>query len=495
MGSGTEARGDGLARAGGAGGPGPGVEAPETRRWERRRRGTARGAGPALSPDAAAGRAAERLCTACGGRMRPFLEIPEVPVASCLLMPDEEEARECPRGDLRLGFCAGCGFVRNLAFDPGRARYSERYEETQGYSPTFRRFHERLARELIERHDLRGKRVVEIGCGKGEFLALLCRLGPNVGVGFDPAFDPDRGVLAGLPHVRVERSFFTSGTKVAPADLVCCKMTLEHVRPVARFVRDARGALRPGSRSVAFFQVPDADRILRECAFEDLYYEHCSYFTPGSLARLFRSEGYEVERISSLYGGQYLAIEARYTDGFDGFGGVPLEAEEPPEETARLVERFADRYRARVGAWRRRLREAARRGSVALWGSGSKAVAFLSAADPEGVVGRVVDVNPHRQGTFMPGSGRPIVAPGTLRRDPPATVVVMNPVYREEIAADLDGMGLAPRLLVLGEEDADGAETGRAEVRGEAKAEVRTETRGEARGEVRGEARAEGAGR
>jgi threonine dehydrogenase-like Zn-dependent dehydrogenase len=93
----------------------------------------------------------------------------------------------------------------------------------------------------------------------------------------------------------------------------------------------------------------------------------------------------------------------------------------------------------------------ARGGRVAVWGSGSKGVSFLGAigAGAAEAVSCVVDINPHRQGRFMVGTGHPIVAPAALREAAPATVVVMNPIYRREVADLLGGLGLEPELLAL----------------------------------------------
>ena len=81
-------------------------------------------------------------------------------------------------------------------------------------------------------------------------------------------------------------------------------------------------------------------------------------------------------------------------------------------------------------------------------------VAVLGALDLEdGVVVRVVDINPHKAGHYLPGTGQEVVLPAALADDPPSLVVVMNPIYRKEIAADLEGMGLRPVLLAVGEDD------------------------------------------
>ena len=131
----------------------------------------------------------EIICHSCGVHgVSIFCEFRSVPVHSVLLMPTREIAVNFPKGDVELGFCQNCGFVFNTAFDPGMHEYSSKYEETQGFSPTFNAFHRRLATRLIERYDLHHKNIIEIGCGKGEFLTLLCEMGENRGVGFDPSY-------------------------------------------------------------------------------------------------------------------------------------------------------------------------------------------------------------------------------------------------------------------------------------------------------------------
>jgi hypothetical protein len=59
-----------------------------------------------------------------------------------------------------------------------------------------------------------------------------------------------------------------------------------------------------------------------------------------------------------------------------------------------------------------------------------------------------VDVNPGLQGHFVGGTGLPIVAPEDLRRDPPQSVIVMNPIYSPEIREMLDTLGLEQTELV-----------------------------------------------
>ncbi|MBI2951821.1 methyltransferase domain-containing protein [bacterium] len=385
-------------------------------------------------------------CPSCGAAdVSTFYEVEQVPVHSVLLMPTQAEALDYPRGDIVLGFCRGCGFIFNVAFDPEMPEYSSRYEETQGFSPTFNAFHRDLAGHLIERHDLRGKEIVEIGCGKGEFLTLLCELGGNRGVGFDPAYVSERNRSEAKGQITFIKDFYSEKYAHHRGDLICCKMTLEHIPRPAELVSLLRRSIGDRRDTVLFFQVPDVTRILREGAFWDIYYEHCSYFSPGSLARLFRGCGFDVLALERAYGDQYLMIEGRPGDG--ACSGVQ---EEDREALARDVARFSGDIRRRLDAWRGVLRQIRQEGRRAvLWGSGSKGVAFLTTLGVRDEVAYVVDINPYRKGTYMAGTGQEIVSPCFLREYRPDVVIAMNPMYREEILWDLRQMGLSPEVITV----------------------------------------------
>lgn len=389
---------------------------------------------PPLSPEPGA-------CPACDAPgLQAFYDVPDVPVNSCILMASREEALSYPRGHLRLALCPSCGFVTSTRFDP-TLEYSARYEETQGFSATFNAFARRLAQDLVDRHGLRGKTVLEIGCGKGEFLVELCERGQNRGIGVDPGYHPERTKTAA--QVEFVRDFFDEREPYNQTDAVICRHTLEHIARPRELVRSIRQ--QAGDREVTvFFEVPDVLRVLQEGAFWDLYHEHCSYFTPGSLARLFRQERFEVTELELAYADQYILLTARPTAGPTA-PRLPLEHD--LEAVRDAVRGFERACRRQLDGFGDQLRAAAARGErTALWGSGSKGVAFLTTLGPEAPVECVVDINPYRQGRFMPGTGHPIVAPEALVGVRPDHVVVMNPIYVQEVGNDLARLSLTPQL-------------------------------------------------
>jgi SAM-dependent methyltransferase len=353
-----------------------------------------------------------------------------------------EEARRLPRGDIELRLCDSCGFIFNARFDAQLVEYSHRYNPTQAASPSFNRWHRELAERLVERFGLRQKRILEIGCGKGEFLALLAEAGENVGIGFDPACDPGAAPHAERGRVRFVQQNYCEDDAAVMADFVCCKMTLEHIADVRGFLGMLRKSLAPQPKTLVFFQVPDAERILEEVAFWDIYYEHCSYFTSESLRHAFEQTGFDVLEVDREYSGQYLTLTAHPTGTF-----ATGRAESESPRTRQAVQHFQRQLTQKMQQWRARLtreRESGRR--VVAWGGGSKGVAFANAMSDAGLE-FIVDINPKRQHTYVPVTGQRIVSPEFLCEYRPGLVVVMNPVYKNEVARTLSDLGLNPELV------------------------------------------------
>ena len=226
-------------------------------------------------------------------------------------------------------------------------------------------------------------------------------------------------------------------------------MTLEHIPHAGEFIATVRRSIADNHETIVFFQIPNARYVLCDVAFWDIYYEHCSYFTKGSLARLFRANGFEVKDLWTVYDDQYLMIEARPVDG--QLGAMPLPDEESAAETLQMVDYFVEHYETKRAEWQHRLAEMKSAGrKVVLWGGGSKGVAFLTTLDQSlDDIAYAVDINPIKTGTFMASTGQEIIAPSFLEAYRPDDVIIMNPVYVDEITSDLQAMGLAPTIYTL----------------------------------------------
>jgi len=391
---------------------------------------------------------AEHSCPNCGHQgLSIFYEVRNVPVHSCLMMSTKEEALDFPCGDIVLAFCDRCGFINNIEFDPKWSAYAPHYEDQQSFSPTFNKFALDLANNLIEKYDLHDKHIVEIGCSKGDFLLLLCELGNNSGVGIDPSVVPGRVKSKAADRVTFIQDYYGEKHARYVGDFICCRHTLEHIQPTAEFISTVRKSIGDRHNVSFFLEIPDNTRVLQNLAFEDIYYEHCSYFSPGALARLFRACSFEVTDLYLDYGDQYLLIEAQPVD-------APSDKVHPFEETvaqvAEDVRHFTRNIQSKLDNWRRNLEQwKAENQRVVVWGSGSKCVAFLTTLDTIDKIEYVVDINPHRHGKFIPGVGKEIMSPEFLKEYRPDKIIVMNAIYCDEIGQMLKEMGVETELIPL----------------------------------------------
>lgn len=387
-------------------------------------------------------------CPCCGsGVLRPFYAVNQIPCHSVLLMDSFEQAVNYPRANLKLSFCESCGFIMNTIFDVSCNDYSQSYEETQHFSSRFNSFAGRLVRRLIDRYDLRNKSVLEIGCGKGEFLGLLCELGNNRGVGIDPGCRPERFPPKWASRIEVIQELYSEEWTHLTADVICCRHTLEHIGPVRELLQTIRSSISDHDDTLVFFEVPDIRIVLEEARFWDIYYEHCSYFSLGSLARLFRSCQFEIIELERDFDDQYALIVARPSASATQ---PQLPEEQDLDELARLVEQFQLQSRLAIQNWQDRLREYHVDGkAVSAWGAGSKCVSFLTTTGLADEVAFATDINPHKQGRFLPATGHPVTSPADLAEQRPDVVVVMNPIYLTEIRAELESMNLRPELIAV----------------------------------------------
>jgi len=383
------------------------------------------------------------VCPVCGSSgTEVFLRRDRVPVHQNILCKNKEAALSVKRGDLLLSVCRHCGFVFNQAFDKLKLDYGEAYDNTQTASAFFEKYLDELTRYLVDERDVRNCRILEIACGKGELLRKLVLNADwaNTGVGFDPSYiGPVDDFVARLGF---EKRFYDeyAGAHL-PADVVICRHVIEHVPDPVGLIVLARKALEGSLRGRAFIETPGVEWILSKGVFWDFFYEHCSYFSSVSLGWAAKFAGLKVLSVKHVFGGQYLWLETGRSNGFHRSFGNPLEIVDLAQSYAKSEGRSILDWKERIDSW-------LKKGQVALWGAGAKGVTLANLVDPDcDRLACLVDLNPSKQGCFVPGTGHPIVDYTELSRLSVRTVCLMNPNYREETLNLLRQAGLGVELI------------------------------------------------
>lgn len=386
------------------------------------------------------------ICPVCDSTdISVFVEINDVPVHCNLLWPSREQALRAPRGDIRLEFCKACGHIFNIAFDPDLMKYDQEYENSLHFSPRFQEYARSLATRLIQHYDLHNKDVIEIGCGKGDFLIMLCELGQNRGTGFDPSYVDGRIESAPEHQFTIIRDFYSERYAKYNADMICCRHMLEHIQFPRDFLNSIRRSIGSRLDTVVFFEVPNVMFTLRDLGIWDLIYEHCGYFTFSSLAHLFSSCGFNVTRLKDGFEGQFLCVDAMPAEDQTDSTASQWNGS---EKVSDRVSMFAHRYSNKVEDLRCELERMKHEGQrTVVWGAGSKGVTLLNTLKLQDQIRYVVDINPNKHGMHVAGTGQKIVEPKFLQEYRPDTVIVMNTIYLSEIRNIMTSMQLSSNFI------------------------------------------------
>jgi hypothetical protein len=377
----------------------------------------------------------------CSTLQQSLIGSQDVPVMMHRLYATAEQARRAPLAKLDLIRCRSCGFVWNVAFDSAKLRYDESYENNQGYSKVFREhMHSRADAVMKTLPAGQPLNYLEVGCGQGTFLNYVAeRAGSRLrnADGFDPAY---RGPAALGTSILFHGEYFdqqASRLLRAPPNVVVSRHTIEHVPDPVSFLRAIRSALGESSEATICVETPDVDWIIANSAIQDFFYEHCSIFTVPALKIALRRAGFQMPHVEAVFGGQYLWATASVgaSDEIATDGGL----EEVISPTGAFIER-----------WRDRVKSARANGRVALWGAGAKGVTFALLVDPAGeLLDHVIDINPEKQGHFLPVSAVPVVSPqagGSLNA---TTIFVMNPIYLREVVEAATAAGISAEFVPI----------------------------------------------
>ena len=372
-------------------------------------------------------------CPACGAAGATVFLSVEVPVNCSALIAYQDEARRATKGPIALACCELCGMIFNAIYEPSLLVYDGSYENSLHFSPAFQAYCTALVQRLVDRYDLRDKTIVEVGCGRGEFLAQLCEAGHNRGLGFDASFRGD----APSPRVRIVPLAYSGDQLDCRADAICCRHVLEHIPEPDVFLRGISSTLTDSQESVFYCETPNAAEVLGGSSLWDIIYPHCSYFTAVSMRRLLERAQFKVLHIGSAFGEQFLAAEA-VAGGSNGEQALTAAPADELEAVRVLVQSFAGRLRNTIDRWAAVIESSRQQGRrLALWGAGAKGVTFLNMVPGAERIDTVVDLNPRKNGTFIPCTGQRIVGPVRLIEDQPDTVILLNPAYQNEVRQSL----------------------------------------------------------
>jgi 2-polyprenyl-3-methyl-5-hydroxy-6-metoxy-1,4-benzoquinol methylase len=325
-------------------------------------------------------------------------------------LPDASSLADDSGVDLTLCQCSGCGLAQ---LDGEPVPYYRKVIRAAGISRTLEESKFQQFREFVQKHSLKEKKIIEIGCGRGEFLSVLARLGVDAyGLEYSEA-----SVAHCLKNgLEVSRGYIESASQRldhGPFDAFLLLMFLEHMPAPNAALGGIHSNLTEDG--VGLVEVPNFDMMLRSNLFSEFIGDHLCYFSRETLGTALLLNGFEIVEFNELRDDYVLSAVVRKRRRLDVTGFAERQSEIKADLEAFIGE-FPEK-------------------KVAIWGAGHQALAVIAMTGIAGKIRYVVDSAPFKQGKFTPATHLPIVAPEMLVADPVDAIIVIAGAYSDEVAA------------------------------------------------------------
>lgn len=364
-------------------------------------------------------------CIVCNGNLHHLIDIKNMP-SSAQKIPCKNELKWDKPITLSMCQCAECGLVQ---LDTEPVDYYKDVIRAGGGTTTMEKLRQeeytRLLNTMKEK-GIEGHNIIEVGCGRGEFLNMWKNVKEPVSVcGIE--HKPDLVKEAKSNGLNVIQMFAEDGTVFpnAPYDAFVQFNFLEHQPNPLEMLKCIYKNLKDGA--IGLVTVPSFEYIMKYDGYYELIRDHIAYYDERTLRELFERADFKVLNEQIVNRDTIEIIVEKVKDaGFEksAFDGVYTNVQPLLENYSKIRNDFE--------AYIKQLES--KHQTIAIWGAGHQGFTLAATTDMLGKVKYIIDSAKFKQGRFAPASHVPIVAPDYFFSDPVDEILIVAPGYTDEIA-------------------------------------------------------------
>ena len=339
----------------------------------------------------------------------PLLRYTNMP-SSAQGFPDLKSLKNDNGSDLNLFQCSSCGLVQ-LSEKP--VSYYKEVIRASSFSDEMKKFRGEQFLSWVDKYNLKGKSILEVGCGRGEYLSILKQTEVSLAHGIEYSKESVSSCINS--EISVTKGFFGDENFVLPKqkyDGFICLNFIEHWPNPNKVLAHLKKNL--SEDAIGIIEVPNFDMILKQGLYSEFISDHLFYFTKDTLTFMLNYNGFEVIECSVIWHDYILSAVVRKRKRIDL---SLLKSRKLNVETE--LNSFIDKFEKK---------------EVAIWGAGHQSLAVMSLAKLENKIRYVVDSAPFKQGKYTPATHFPIVAPIELVNNPVKAVIIIAASYSNEVA-------------------------------------------------------------
>lgn len=339
-------------------------------------------------------------------------------------LPDRENKDEGISFSVRE--CPACHVVQ---LDSPPVPYFREVIRTAGLSPEMQEFRFAQFSGFVQENSLQGKKVLECGCGCGEYLSIMEKMVFSA-YGIDgSAANIEKCLAKGLHG---EKLYFETGREQieeAPFDAFYMLNFLEHIPDLTSYLQGIWHNLKENAAGLV--EVPNFDMMLEHSFFAEFIADHLYYFTGKSLQNILECNGFKVVKKEKLFHDYILSMQVIKTWEKKEYGW-DKEEKEPLCDLRKMAEaekRFIKEFSLLLSCGEK----------CAVWGGSHQTFFLLALLEAEeksllhSKVRFVADSAPFKQGKITPATHIDIVAPEKIMEEKIDTLFVIAGGYSDEI--------------------------------------------------------------
>jgi SAM-dependent methyltransferase len=349
---------------------------------------------------------------------------------------------------LKLMVCDACWLVQTLDFTGRENLFDAEYAYFSSCSSSWLQHAQRFVFDMQKELQLDSHcTVMEVAANDGYLLQYVQAEGiPCFGI--EPTTSTAN--VARAKGISIVERFF--GTELADelvsqgrtVDLAVANNVLAHVPDINDFVAGFTRLLKP--HGVASFEFPHLLNMVQQNQFDTAYHEHYSYLSLHTVQTIFASNGLHIFDVQEwpTHGGSLRVLAQRsdvqFRTEMSSVSALLLKECVADITTLAFYQGVQNRAEQVKFDLLRFLLDCKSKGlRVAAYGAAAKGNTLLnfSGIRPD-LISYVVDINPHKQGKYLPGSRIPIVAEAHLLEDQPNYILILPWNLKQEIMQQLD---------------------------------------------------------
>ena len=349
-----------------------------------------------------------KKCISCKGSLHELMKIENMP-ASAQDIPTKEELDKDSGIEVSLCVCEDCGLVQ-LKNDA--VYYYRDVIRAGGYSTTMEALRKIQYKHFIEFASLEGKKIIEVGCGRGEFLGMLSDF-PVEGYGTE--HKKDLVEIAKEAGLRVDEDFPESEDHIfknGPFDAFMSFNFLEHQPHPRTYLKAIYNNL--GDEGYGLITVPSFEYIMEQNSFYEIIPDHIAYYSFESLTHLLNICGFEVLEKETVNRDTISMIVKKRK--LPDICGIISKKNDIATEVVETVKKYA------------------KAGKIAIWGASHQGFTLCATTGIADYVDCIIDSAPFKQGKYAPASHIPIISPDEARKRKLEAIIIVAPGYTNEIA-------------------------------------------------------------